>query len=204
MTKRNNHKLAAARVLILLISVENTAFDLHKLIIEEIVVAAQDDLMPDTTIIIEMDRHAAIVSIKAKHRNLEIARFLQVTTSSVCKVRKELSENNADELAATSKRKQHYQRSADSLPHNTWDLQMSKGTIRNVLHQDFGCKSHTFLDEVASYVRADPTEAPTVVSTKFPATLMVFGVVRSEGHIMTPPSFPQGCRVNADAYVETL
>ncbi|KAM3187693.1 hypothetical protein ACTXT7_001806 [Hymenolepis weldensis] len=39
--------------------------------------------------------------------------------------------------------------------------------------------------------------------TKFPPTVMIFGVVvvvvRSEGHIITPPFFPQGLRVNADA-----
>ncbi|KAM3187451.1 hypothetical protein ACTXT7_002302 [Hymenolepis weldensis] len=50
--------------------------------------------------------------------------------------------------------------------------------------------------------------------TKFPQTVMVFGVVAvvvvvsSEGHIMTPQFFPQSLRVNADidadAYVETL
>ncbi|KAM3187090.1 hypothetical protein ACTXT7_003000 [Hymenolepis weldensis] len=45
------------------------------------------------------------------------------------------------------------------------------------------------------------------MSTKFPATVMVFGVVMgSEGHIMTPQFPPQGLRVNADAdaHVETL
>ncbi|KAM3182946.1 hypothetical protein ACTXT7_011316 [Hymenolepis weldensis] len=43
--------------------------------------------------------------------------------------------------------------------------------------------------------------------TKFPAIVMVFGVVKSsEGHVMTPQSFPLGLRVNADAdaYVKTL
>ena len=49
----------------------------------------------------------------------------------------------------------------------------------------------------------DPTEVPTVMCTKFPATVMVFGV-SSEGHIMPPHFFPQGLRVNADTYVETL
>ncbi|KAM3177469.1 hypothetical protein ACTXT7_004498 [Hymenolepis weldensis] len=48
------------------------------------------------------------MSIKAKNCNLEVA------TSSVSKVRKEPSENNGDELAATRKRKEHCQHSADS------------------------------------------------------------------------------------------
>ncbi|VUZ51572.1 unnamed protein product [Hymenolepis diminuta] len=61
-----------------------------------------------------MKRHAAMVSMKAKHRNLEIAGFLKVTTSFVCKVGKGLNEHNGDELA-TRKRKGHCQRLADSL-----------------------------------------------------------------------------------------
>ncbi|VUZ47479.1 unnamed protein product [Hymenolepis diminuta] len=72
--------------------------------------------MVDTTITNEMRKEAVIVSIKAKYSNLGIARSVKVATSYVCKVRKELlNENNGDELAATSKRKQHCQRSADSL-----------------------------------------------------------------------------------------
>ncbi|VUZ49818.1 unnamed protein product, partial [Hymenolepis diminuta] len=58
------------------------------------------------------------VSIKAKQTNLEIARFLKVPTSFVCKVRKELNENNADELATSKKRKEHCQRSAQLLTQN--------------------------------------------------------------------------------------
>ncbi|KAM3178648.1 hypothetical protein ACTXT7_002136 [Hymenolepis weldensis] len=74
------------------------------------------DLMPDTTITNEMKRHAVIVSMKAEHRNLEIARFPKVATSSPCKVRKEQpNDNNANELAITRMRKWHCQLSADSL-----------------------------------------------------------------------------------------
>ncbi|KAM3185617.1 hypothetical protein ACTXT7_005989 [Hymenolepis weldensis] len=40
---------------------------------------------------------------------------------------------------------------------------------------------------------------------KLPAPMVIFGVVSSEGYIMTPQFFPQGLRVNTDAdvYVET-
>ncbi|VUZ43397.1 unnamed protein product [Hymenolepis diminuta] len=56
--------------------------------------------MADTAINNEMKKCALIVPIKAKHRNLEIERFLQAVTSFVFKVRKELlSENNGDDLA---------------------------------------------------------------------------------------------------------
>ncbi|VUZ50207.1 unnamed protein product [Hymenolepis diminuta] len=63
-----------------------------------------------------MKRHVVIMSPKAKHNNLEITRFLIVAKFFVRKVRKELlSENSGVELASTRKRKQHGQRSADSL-----------------------------------------------------------------------------------------
>ena len=35
-------------------------------------------------------------------------------------------------------------------------------------------------------------DVPTVMKTKFPATVMVFGVVSSEGHIMLPHIFEVG------------
>ncbi|VUZ40953.1 unnamed protein product [Hymenolepis diminuta] len=72
--------------------------------------------MADTNVTNEMKRHAVIVSIKAKLRNLEVAGLPEVATSFVCKVRKGLlNENNGGELATTRKRKVHCQRSADSL-----------------------------------------------------------------------------------------
>ncbi|KAM3178571.1 hypothetical protein ACTXT7_002274 [Hymenolepis weldensis] len=74
------------------------------------------NLMVDAAMTNEMKRQAVIVSIKAKHRNLEIVGFLKVARYFVCKVRKEvLKENNEDELAAKGKRKEHCQRPADLL-----------------------------------------------------------------------------------------
>ncbi|KAM3179534.1 hypothetical protein ACTXT7_000423 [Hymenolepis weldensis] len=74
-----------------------------------------NDLMIDTVITNEMKRHAVIVSIRVKHRNIEIERFLKVAASFVGKVEKELlSKYNGYELAATRNRKQHYQCPADS------------------------------------------------------------------------------------------
>ncbi|VUZ39754.1 unnamed protein product [Hymenolepis diminuta] len=72
--------------------------------------------MPNTTITNEMIRHTVMAPMKAKDSDLEMARFLKVTRFSVCKVRKELpNENSGDELATTQKRKQHYQLSDHSL-----------------------------------------------------------------------------------------
>ena len=45
---------------------------------------------------------------------------------------------------------------------------------------------------------------PRVMKTKFPATVMVFGVVLSEGHIMPPHIFEVGLKVNTKVYLDVL
>ena len=42
------------------------------------------------------------------------------------------------------------------------------------------------------------------MKTKFPATVMVFGVVLSEGHIMPPHIFEVGLKVNTKVYLDVL
>ena len=43
-----------------------------------------------------------------------------------------------------------------------------------------------------------------VMKTKFPATVMVFSVVSSEGHIMPPHIFEVGLKVNTKVYLDVL
>ena len=45
-------------------------------------------------------------------------------------------------------------------------------------------------------------DVPRVMKTKFPATVMVFGMVSSEGHIMPPHIFEVGLKVNAKMYLD--
>ena len=45
---------------------------------------------------------------------------------------------------------------------------------------------------------------PRVMKTKFPATVMVFGVVSSEGHIMPAHIFEVGLKVNTKVYLDVL
>lgn len=54
------------------------------------------------------------------------------------------------------------------------------------------------------WICKDPTEVPVVMHTKFPATVMVLGVISSEGDVMPPYFFEQGHRVNAVAYIHVL
>ena len=45
---------------------------------------------------------------------------------------------------------------------------------------------------------------PRVIKTKFPATVMVFGVVSSECHIIPPHIFEVGLKVNTKVYLDVL
>ena len=45
---------------------------------------------------------------------------------------------------------------------------------------------------------------PRVMKTKFPAKVMVFGMVSSEGHIMPPHIFEVGLKVNTKMYLDVL
>ena len=45
---------------------------------------------------------------------------------------------------------------------------------------------------------------PRVMKTKFPATVMVFGMVSSEGHIVPPQIFEVGLKVNTKVYLDVL
>ena len=48
------------------------------------------------------------------------------------------------------------------------------------------------------------TDVPRVMKTKFLATVMVFGVVSSEGHIMPPHIFEVRLKVNTKVYLDVL
>ena len=53
------------------------------------------------------------------------------------------------------------------------------------------------------WVATNNRDVPRVMKTKFPATVMVFGVVSSEGHIMPPHIFEVGLKVNTKVYLES-
>jgi transposase len=51
---------------------------------------------------------------------------------------------------------------------------------------------------------SDPKDVPIVMHTKFPASVMVLGVISSKGDVMPPHFFETGQRVNAKQYIEVL
>ena len=54
------------------------------------------------------------------------------------------------------------------------------------------------------WITTNNTDVPRVMKTKFPATVMVFGVVSSESHIMPPHIFEVGLKVNTKVYLDVL
>ena len=52
------------------------------------------------------------------------------------------------------------------------------------------------------WIATNNRDVPRVMKTKFPATVMVFGVLSSEGHIMPPHIFEVGLKVNTKIYLD--
>ena len=58
--------------------------------------------------------------------------------------------------------------------------------------------------KIQIWIARNNTDVPRVMKTKFPATVMVFGGVSSEGHIMPPHIFEFGLKVNTKGDLDVL
>ena len=58
--------------------------------------------------------------------------------------------------------------------------------------------------KIQIWIATNNRDMPRVMKTKFPATVMVFGVVSSEGHIMPPHIFEVGLKVDTKVYLDVL
>ena len=54
------------------------------------------------------------------------------------------------------------------------------------------------------FITDDPEEVPIVISTRFPTSFMVLGIVSSNGDVMPPYFFPEDLRVAANDYIKVL
>ena len=54
------------------------------------------------------------------------------------------------------------------------------------------------------WIATNNRDVPRMMKTKFPAMVMVFGMVSSEGHIMPPHIFEVGLKVNTKVYLDVL
>ena len=54
------------------------------------------------------------------------------------------------------------------------------------------------------WIATNSRDVPRVMKTKFPSSVMVFGVVSSKAHIMPPHIFEVGLKVNTKVYLDVL
>ena len=54
------------------------------------------------------------------------------------------------------------------------------------------------------WIATNNRDVPRVMKIKFSATVMIFGVVSSEGHIMPPQIVEVGLKVNTKVYLDVL
>ena len=54
------------------------------------------------------------------------------------------------------------------------------------------------------WICRSPEEVPVIMKTKFPLTIMVLGIISSDGDVMPPHFFEPGTRLTADSYVDVL
>ena len=54
------------------------------------------------------------------------------------------------------------------------------------------------------WIAMNNRDVPRVMKTKFPATVMVFGIISSEGHIIPPHIFEVSLKVNTKVYLDVL
>ena len=71
------------------------------------------------------------------------------------------------------------------------DLSYVNGTIASTLKMQI-------------WIATNNRDVPRVMKTKFQATVMAFGDVSSEGHIMPPHIFEVGLKVNTKVYLDVL
>ena len=66
------------------------------------------------------------------------------------------------------------------------------------------CQDQVHNSQNHRWIVTNNRDVPRVMKTKFPSTVMVFGVVSSEGHIMLPHIFEVDLKVNTKVYLDVL
>ena len=79
-------------------------------------------------------------------------------------------------------------------------------TVQLMLSTDPSYDNRTIANtlKMQIWIATDNRDVSRVMKTKFLATVIVFGVVSSEGHIMPPHIFEVGLKVNTKVYLDVL
>ena len=68
----------------------------------------------------------------------------------------------------------------------------------------YDCRTIASILKMQIWIATNNREVPSVMKTNFPATIMVFGVVSSEDHIMSPHIFEVSLKVNTKVFLDVL
>ena len=87
---------------------------------------------------------------------------------------------------------------------NKWDQRCA--AVQLMLSTDPSYDNRTIAStlKMQIWIATNNRDVPRVMKTKFPATVMVFGVVSREGHIMPPHIFEVGLKFNTKVYLDVL
>ncbi|UYV69528.1 K02A2.6-like [Cordylochernes scorpioides] len=170
------------------------------------------------------NRAAIIVALRAGRSPKEMVDFLKLPKTTIYRVKKQFDEADSNKEGIDT-RKKHSRRSDRSyalrkgqlLTENMKNNRKGKAAalLNNLKHDSFGMlrfysdEKNFDVDQKVNprndrWICKDPSEIPVVMHTKFPASVMVLGVISSEGDVMPPHFFEKGLRMNADTYINVL
>ena len=90
--------------------------------------------------------------------------------------------------------------------HNVYERDQRCTTVQLMLSTNPSYDNRTIAStlKMQIWIATNNRDMPRVMKTKFPAMVMVFGVVSSEGHIMPPHIFKVGLKFNTKVYLDVL
>ena len=74
--------------------------------------------------------------------------------------------------------------------------------VQLMLSTDPSYDNRTIARTLKIWIATNNRDVPRLMETKFPATVMAFGVVSSEGYTMPPHIFEVGLKVNTKVYLD--
>ena len=87
---------------------------------------------------------------------------------------------------------------------NERDQRCAAVQLMRSIDQSYDNKTIYSTHKMQIWIATSNRDMPRVMKTKFPAMVMVFWVVSSEGHIMPPHIFEVGLKVNTKVYLDVL
>ena len=87
---------------------------------------------------------------------------------------------------------------------NEWDRRCAAVQLMLSTDPTYDNRTISSILKMQIWIAMNNRDVPRVMKTKFLVTVMVFGVVLNEGHIMPPHIFEVGLKVNTKVYLDVL